>query len=92
MKKSELKKIIKEEIKNILENDLHDHSLMRLYNITMREDNPSKITKLINSRTDKIANIQKLKAWIDVLEDENYHREAEYAYEKLKNLGHSRRN
>ena len=88
MKKSELKQIIKEEIKNILENDLHNHSLMRLYNITMREDNPSKVSKLINARTDKTTNKQKLQAWIDVLEDENYHNEAEYAYEKLKKLGH----
>lgn len=86
MKKSELINLIKEEIKIMLEGDEHSHSLMRLLNITMKEDNRAKITKLINARTDKITHRKKLQSWIDVLEDENYHKEAEYAYEKLKKL------
>lgn len=86
MKKSELKQIIKEEIIKLIEDDQHNHSLMRLYNIIMKETNPHKITQLINMRTDKITNIKKLQSWIDVLEDENYHDEAEYAYEKLKTM------
>lgn len=90
MKKSDLRKIIKEEILRLIEYDQHNHSLMRLYNITMKETNPRKITQLINNRTDKITNIQKLKSWIDVLEDENYHIEAEYAREKLNKMGYRR--
>jgi len=87
MKKLELKKIIKEEITNFLtEESQNDHSLMRFYNITMKASSSSEATRLINSRTDKITNKAKLQSWIDVLEDENYHTEAEYAYNKLKTL------
>ena len=87
MKKSELKQIIKEEIIRILEGESqYDHSLMRLLNITMKTDSKGEIYKLVNSRTDKITNREKLQSWIDVLEDENYHDEAKYAQNKLKTL------
>jgi predicted RNA-binding protein (virulence factor B family) len=47
------------------------------------------LTKQLNARTKKMKNIAKVKEWFRVLEDQNFHEEAELALAKLKELGGS---
>jgi len=87
MKKSELRNLIKEEIQNILKEESQiERSKMRLKNIMQKYTSRKKQNQLANLRTDRITGWEKLKSWIEVLEDEGWDDCAKYASKKLKTL------
>ena len=59
----------------------------RFWEFSKKYKGGDKLSKAINSRTERMKNVKKLMDWIDVLEDQNYHAEAEKALERVKALG-----
>jgi len=47
----------------------------------------AKFTAQINLRTKKMKKVEKVMIWADALEDQNFHKEAEVAFKRLKELG-----
>ena len=83
MKKSDLRRIIKEELKKINEESQIEHSRMRLRNIVQKYTSRQKQDQFANLRTDKIKNIEKLKSWIEALKAEGWFDSVKYATKRL---------
>ena len=48
-----------------------------------------KLNSMINLRTKKTNNLEKLVAWFLTLEDQNFHDEAEIVWRKIKSMGYN---
>lgn len=65
-----------------------EHAKDRFWSFSKKANgDDEKLSRMIRLRTKKTNNLQKLKAWFDVLEDQNYHDEASEVHVKIKKMG-----
>ena len=63
-------------------------TLFRFKSFVEKAKNSQKLSAMINLRTKKMTHIDKLLAWFEVLQNENYHDEALMAVSRLRQLGY----
>ena len=63
-------------------------TLFRFKSFMEKAKNDQKLTAMINLRTKKMTHIDKLLAWFQVLQNENFHKEAAQAVSRLRQLGY----
>jgi hypothetical protein len=81
------RQILKEMTENRRQAEI-DKAEKRIHDFEVRaKGDRAKFTKALNLRSKKMNKVEKIEIWVDALENQNLHDEAEVAFKRLKELG-----
>jgi hypothetical protein len=67
----------------------YDLTEKRFWDFSDRAKDNNHLSQMINNRTNKMKNIAKLRTWLLILEDQNFHDEVLIVVERLRELGYA---